>query len=115
MGSNDLRKRAAWQDLSGAKAKDAESAFCKSFEQAFENTDYRVNGKPKNFDKIYVDYPLDSETKKVIYNPPKPYTKHGISPDFVIEKSTTNDTNITAITALINPLIVIYLLALFAS
>lgn len=89
MGSNDLRKRKVWQDLSGEKAKHAEYAFFNSFEQAFENTDYRVYDKPKNFSEIYVDYPLNSETKKAIYSPPEPITKHGISPDYVIENKVT--------------------------
>ena len=38
--------------------------------------EYIIIPKPKNFSKIYVDYPLDSETISQIYNPDKEITKH---------------------------------------
>jgi len=92
MASKDLRKRDIWQNISGSLALDAEKAFEMSFKYAFQETNYELIPKPKNFKKIYVDFPLSEETKNEIYNPDIEIKTHGISPDYAIKNKTNNKT-----------------------
>ena len=67
MGTNELRKRAIWQDKSGFLATKAEHTFHNVFDQSFKNTNFSVRANPQEFNKIYVDFPLLKEVKKEIY------------------------------------------------
>ena len=92
MGSNDLRKRAIWQDYSGANATGAEKDFCSVFQSAFKGTPYRIRSKPKEFKNIYVDIELPADVLAEIYNPLGGIKKHGISPDYAIDNTETSKT-----------------------
>lgn len=85
MGTNALRKRAIWQDVSGSKAAKAEYDFYNVFNTVFDNTNFKIRPKPTEFKKIYVDFPLPQSVISEIYNPDEKVTKHGISPDYVID------------------------------
>ena len=85
MGTNELRKRDIWQDISGAKATVAEYSFLSVFETVFSGTNFKIRANPKEFNTIYVNYPLSNKTLSEIYNPPVPIKRHGIAPDFAIE------------------------------
>ena len=85
MGTNELRKRDIWQDISGAKATAAEFSFFKVFRTVFLGTNFRIRSRPKELNTIYVNYPLSNKTISKIYNPPTPIKKHGIAPDYAIE------------------------------
>ena len=85
MGTNELRKRAIWQDVGGAKAAIAEYYFYDVFEKVFEKTNFIIRSKPQEFKTIYVDFPISEENRSEIYNPPVPIVKHGIAPDYAIE------------------------------
>src|ERR1044071_9432518 len=86
-----LRNRLNWQNLSGSKAGVAETNFYTVFTNAFQDTDYRIRSKPKEFSNIYVDVPLPDEVKAQIYNPPAAY-RHGVIPDFAIDNTVTGNT-----------------------
>ena len=47
MGTNELRKRKVWQDLSGSKASKAEFDFYNVFKIVFEETNFVIRPKPK--------------------------------------------------------------------
>tara|TARA_Y100000991_G_C21906066_1_gene320203 strand:+ start:121 stop:720 length:600 start_codon:yes stop_codon:yes gene_type:complete len=85
MGTNELRKRAIWQDKSGFLATKAEHTFYNVFDQSFKNTNFSVRANPQEFNKIYVDFPLLKEVKKEIYTPEFAIKKHGITPDYAID------------------------------
>ncbi len=85
MGTNELRKRDIWQNISGAKAADAEQGFFEVFQSVFNGTNFKIREKPKEFKNIYVDISLSEKTLSEIYNPPGPIKIHGISPDYAIE------------------------------
>ena len=85
MGSKDLRTRSVWQDYSGEQAGQAEKSFEKSFEDYFKGSELEVRPKPSEFTEIYVDFPLDPEVHKEIYNPDVKITRHGIKPDYAID------------------------------
>ena len=57
MGSDELRKRGIWQDVSGGKSTKAEHSFFSVFQTHFANTNYQITAKPQNLSKIYVDFP----------------------------------------------------------
>ncbi|MDE0471258.1 MAG: MunI family type II restriction endonuclease [Ekhidna sp.] len=84
MGSDANRLRKKWQDYSGEDASKAESSFLETFQVVFQDTEYIVRPRPKEFNTIYVDFPLDTQTLNEIYTPPKPITKHGVFPDYAI-------------------------------
>ena len=58
MGSEHNRLRRKWQDYGGGNAAAAERAFFDSFQKVFQDTEYRIRANPKEFQKIYVDFPL---------------------------------------------------------
>lgn len=71
MATNELRKRANWQTLSGAKALKTEELFQKALQSALDNVypnTFIVDRHPKEFGDIYSNYELPEETIKQIYN-----------------------------------------------
>ncbi|MAG10809.1 hypothetical protein CMI44_00655 [Candidatus Pacearchaeota archaeon] len=50
METNELRKRAIWQDVSGSKA---EKSFFEVSSKLFEGTEFRIRPRPKKFNNIY--------------------------------------------------------------
>jgi hypothetical protein len=85
MASKDLRKRAVWQDYSGANAGLAERSFFDVFSGAFEGTELSIRRSPGEFSKIYVDLPLHESVLAEIYCPPEGVTLHGVRPDYAID------------------------------
>ena len=92
MGKRELKRRAVWQDLSGAKATVAEKFFHKAFEKSFRGTSFSIRPKPNEFRNIYTDVILDPSVASEIYCPSEPIKRHGISPDFAITNSKTEKT-----------------------
>lgn len=92
MGSDANRFRKKWQDYSGKNAVKAEQSFYDTFQLLFEDTEFQIRSKPKEFGKIYVDFPLDRQTLSEIYTPKKPITRHGVFPDYAIDNTATNKT-----------------------
>jgi len=92
MGSEANRRRRKWQDYSGFNAGKAEKAFYYAFKLYFRESEYRIREKPKEFSKIYVDFPLSKEDLEEIYTPPQPITRHGVFPDYAIDNLKTNKT-----------------------
>lgn len=87
MGSEHNRLRRKWQDYGGGNAAAAERAFFDSFQKVFQDTEYRIRANPKEFQKIYVDFPLPDQVIAEIYNPPAPITRHGVFPDYAIDNT----------------------------
>lgn len=92
MGSEDNRLRRKWQDYSGKNAGQAESDFFGAFKAVFEDTEYRIRPKPKEFSKIYVGVEIPEWELSEIYTPDEPITKHGIFPDYAIDNIKTKKT-----------------------
>lgn len=92
MGINELRKRDIWQDISEAKASEAEYTFFNVFQHVFSGTNFKIRSQITDFGTIYVDYPLSEQTLSEIYNPATPIKKHGITPDYAIEHRETGKT-----------------------
>lgn len=92
MGTNANRLRKKWQDYSGKNAGEAEKDFFETFKIVFEDTDFRIRDKPKEFKNIYVNIELTEQELSEIYTPPKEITRHGIFPDYAIGNVTTNKT-----------------------
>jgi len=92
MGSDANRLRSKWQDYSDKNARSAEMDFYMTFQILFEDTEYKIRSKPKEFSKIYMDVELDAHEISQIYSPQKPITKHGVFPDFAIDNTETNKT-----------------------
>ena len=92
MGSDDNRLRRKWQDYSGENAGKAEKDFFEAFKAVFEGTEFQIRDKPKEFSKIYVDYPLSEQVLSEIYTPDKPITRHGVFPDYAIDNTETRKT-----------------------
>ncbi len=92
MGSSDNRLRKKWQDYSGKNAGVAEKDFFETFSQLFYDSEYVINAKPNDFNKIYVDISLSEKVISEIYNPPIPITKHGVFPDYSITNNKTGKT-----------------------
>ena len=92
MGSNANRLRKKWQDYSGKNAGKAEYDFYKTFKILFEDTEFVIRPKPKEFNKIYVNVKLSKNELSEIYTPDTPITKHGVSPDYAIDNKETNKT-----------------------
>ncbi|MCI0557595.1 MAG: MunI family type II restriction endonuclease [Nitrososphaera sp.] len=92
MGSNELRKRATWQDYSGTNATIAEKGFFHVFETLFKDTSFMIRSKPKEFNNIYTEIELTPEVLSEIYNPPEGIKRHGISPDYAIDNKESQKT-----------------------
>ncbi len=88
MGREELRLRENWQTLAGSLAILAEQGFFSTLEYLFEGTSYRIVDKPKEFSRIYEDWPLPKEEERQIYDPGIAY-RHGFQPDYSIENSAT--------------------------
>jgi hypothetical protein len=91
VATNELRKRANWQTLSGAKAAGAEVSFFDAFTQAFAGTDYRIRQKPKDFKDIYVKVQLPPALLEQTFKPSYDYS-HGVAPDYAIDNIRTGKT-----------------------
>jgi hypothetical protein len=92
MSSEHNRLRRKWQDYGGASAAVAEAAFFDSFQKVFQDSEYRIRSKPKEFQRIYVDIPLSEKEKSEIHNPSLPITRHGVFPDYAIDNTKTKKT-----------------------
>lgn len=95
MASKDLRGRANWQTISGAKALTVEAAFREALQTALNSAypgQFRV-GKPSEFKDIYSRYELSADTRRQIYDVPMdkedgtPHYSWGISMDFFVENT----------------------------
>ncbi len=95
MATQELRKRANWQTISGAKALRTEELFQISLQSALNEVypdKFIVERHPKEFGNIYSTYPLSQEVRGKIYDVDvsekkangKPKYKWGISMDFAI-------------------------------
>ena len=87
MATQELRKRANWQTLSGEKALSTEELFQKSLQLALDNTFpdvFFVDRHPKEFSDIYSKYPLPSNVLNEIYDVDVSKKTWGISMDFAI-------------------------------
>lgn len=95
MATQELRKRANWQTISGAKALEAEALFQLSLQNALDAVfpgKFRVDRHPLEFGDIYSTYELPQEVLSTIYNVDvnekrkngKPKYEWGISMDFAI-------------------------------
>lgn len=95
MASNELRKRANWQALSGALALATEEKFVFSLQNALDAVypnKFLVDRHPKEFNDIYSTYPLSEEIRSKIYDVDvsvtkrngKPKYQWGIKMDFAI-------------------------------
>ena len=92
MGSDANRLRKKWQDYSGKNAAVAERSFLETFQLIFEDTEFAIRAQPNEFNKIYVDFPLDPQTLQEIYTPPDLITRHGVFPDYAIDNTSNNKT-----------------------
>lgn len=93
MATQELRNRANWQTISGAKAQKAEELFKISLETALNNVypgKFKIERHPNDFSSIYSDYPLSDDILSKIYNIDmkdengNPKYHWGIKMDFVI-------------------------------
>ena len=95
MATQELRKRANWQTISGAKALRTEELFQFSLQSALDEVypnKFIVDRHPKEFGNIYSTYPLSQEVREKIYDVDvsekkangKPKYEWGISMDFAI-------------------------------
>ena len=91
MGTNELRKRGAWQDSSGGKARIAEKSFYAVFSKEFKGSGFQVRPRPKEFKNIYSKIKLSDEILANIYNPDETWV-HGVIPDFAIDNIKTRKT-----------------------
>jgi len=98
MATQELRKRANWQTISGAKALGVEKLFQKALQEALDSVypeQFVVERHPKELKEIYSTYSLPSAVLKKIYNIDmsekkkngKPKYQWGISMDFVIRSN----------------------------
>jgi hypothetical protein len=92
MGSDANKLRKKWQDYSGKNAEIAEKSFLKTFQILFEDTEFKIIAKPKDFSKIYVDIELSKQELAEIYTPDKPIKTHGVFPDYAITNTEINKT-----------------------
>lgn len=95
MATQELRKRANWQTISGAKALKTEELFQISMQSALDSVfpgQFLVDRHPREFGDIYSAYPLPQDVLDKIYNIDvsqrkangKPRYEWGISMDFAI-------------------------------
>ena len=99
MATQELRKRANWQTISGAKALGTEKLFQESLQSALDSVypgQFIVDRHPKEFGDIYSTYDLSQDVLNKIYNVDvtakkangKPKYQWGISMDFAIRNIT---------------------------
>ena len=99
MATQELRKRANWQTISGAKALGTEKLFQESLQSALHSVypgQFIVDRHPKEFGDIYSTYDLSQDVLNKIYNVDvtakkangKPKYQWGISMDFAIRNIT---------------------------
>ena len=99
MATQELRKRANWQTISGAKALKTEELFQMALQSALDGAypnQFQVDRHPKEFGDIYSTYPLSDEVRSKIYDvdvaakTAKGKAKYhwGISMDFAIRNLT---------------------------
>jgi hypothetical protein len=91
MGTNALRGRAIWQDVSGGKATVAEHTFFGVFTRAFEGTHFRIRSKPREFRDVYSEVELSQAVLDCIYCPDETWI-HGLFPDYAIDNTATDKT-----------------------
>jgi hypothetical protein len=91
MGTKELRNRDNWQTDGGSKAGIAENNFFNAFSKAFQETNFIVESKPKEFEHIYENVQLCQEVLQEIYQPDKQW-KHGFTPDYAIRNTVTGKT-----------------------
>lgn len=95
MATQELRKRANWQTISGTKALRTEELFQFSLQSALDEVypnKFIIDRHPKEFGNIYSTYPLSQEVREKIYDIDvsekkangKPKYEWGISMDFAI-------------------------------
>lgn len=95
MATQELRKRANWQTISGAKALKTEVLFQTSLQSALDGAypnQFLVDRHPKEFGDIYSTYPLPQDTLDKIYNVDVEKYKWGITMDFAIRNKSNNKT-----------------------
>lgn len=95
MATQELRKRANWQTISGAKALKTEVLFQTSLQSALDGAypnQFLVDRHPKEFSDIYSTYPLPQDTLDKIYNVDVEKYKWGITMDFAIRNKSNNKT-----------------------
>jgi hypothetical protein len=92
MGSKENSLRIKWQHYSGYKSNTAELNFLDAFELFFEETEFVIRKKPKEFCNIYLDVQLAKIELDKIYTPNNPIKKHGILPDYAIDNKKTGKT-----------------------
>ena len=71
MATQELRKRANWQTISGVKALRTEELFQFSLQSALDEVypnKFIVDRHPKEFGNIYSTYPLSQEVREKIYD-----------------------------------------------
>jgi hypothetical protein len=89
MASIDNKNRKVWQLENGIKASKAEYNLIEVLEEYFKGTKYRVRKSPNDFNKMYINFPLQENVLSEIYTPEKKITTHGIRPDFAIDNLET--------------------------
>ena len=103
MATNELRKRANWQTISGAKALKAEKLFQVSLQSALDGAypnQFIIERHPKTFSTIYSKYPLPEDVLSKIYNLDtnkfrkngRPKYEWGIVMDFCIKNKKSGKT-----------------------
>lgn len=91
MGSRELRGRKVWQDYSGQNAQIAEVNFFDVMSTAFQDTEFEIRSKPREFSNIYADVQLSPEILNMIYSPNETW-RHGVIPDYAIDNRATGKT-----------------------
>lgn len=98
MASSELRNRANWQKISGAKALKTEDLFATALQVALDEvypSQFKVDRHPKEFGNIYSTYSLPEQVLSEIYNVNvdernkrgNPKYNWGISMDFAIRNT----------------------------
>ncbi len=85
MGSSENRLRKKWQDYSNKSAMAAEYNFFDTFSYIFNDTEFLITSKPKEFNNIYADVKLSKIEIAEIYDPGYPIIRHGFYPDYSIQ------------------------------
>lgn len=92
MGTEELRKREIWQDISGNKAGTAERSFYEVFSEHFRGSDFGIRRGPREFSNIYFGVKLSTHVLAEIYTPDRTEWTHGLIPDYAIDNTKTNKT-----------------------
>lgn len=69
----------------------AENDFFMIFQKLFEDSEYRIRSKPREFSNVYKAVTLDEITLSEIYDPDEEYS-HGLIPDYAIDNTKTGKT-----------------------